>query len=139
MYFPQHMDDFLALGLPDDGYVIVGSAALVLHGLSDSNADIDVLVNEDTFSRIRSKLYIKTDTAGESLDWWSNETGTIDFGLGGGGSDLFTWDEVVKYRTCIKGLMTLNREGILLFYKRLSEKYGKVKHIQTYDRLKESV
>lgn len=134
-----HMDDLLALGLQDDEYAIVGSAALVLHGFLDSNADIDVIVNEDTFSRIKSKLHIKTGIAGESLDWLSNETGTIDFGLGGGGSDLFTWDEVVKYRTCINGLMTLNREGILLFYKRLSEKYGKVKHIQTYNRLKESV
>lgn len=138
MYFPQHTDDLLSLGLQDDGYAIVGSAALVLHNLCDSNVDIDIIVNEDTFSRIRSKLHIKTDPAGESLDCWSNETGTIDLCVGSGW-EILTWDEVVKYRICINGLMTLNREGLLLFYKRLSEKSGKTKHTQTYNRLKESV
>ncbi len=98
------------LQLSADSYVILGSAAAIAHGMPGVNGDLDILIQEPI--------------GVESLGILDIGTGLFDGGLS---KEAIFADSVL-----IEGRRVMGLDSLRQFYRILSEKTGKEKHIKTY-------
>lgn len=103
------------LQLSADSYVILGSAAAIAHGFEKTNGDLDVLVREPIGI--------------ESL-------GILDIGTGLFDGNL-SKEAIFEDSVLIDGYRYMGLASLCEFYRTLSEKTGKEKHIQTYRWVRE--
>ena len=98
------------LQLSSDSYVILGSAAAIAHGMEKVNGDLDILVIESIGI--------------ESL-------GILDIGTSLFDGNL-SKEEIFLDSIIIDGYRYMGLVSLCEFYRVLSEKTGKEKHIMTY-------
>lgn len=98
------------LQLSADSYVILGSAAAIAHGMSKTNGDLDILVREPI---------------------GINSLGILDIGTGLFDGNL-SKEAIFEDSCLIDGYRYMGLSSLCEFYRTLSEKTGKEKHISTY-------
>jgi hypothetical protein len=98
------------LGLSEDDYVILGSAAAIAHGMDKTNSDLDILVKESI--------------------------GVISFGILDIGDGKFDGNLSKEYifsdSVIIDGYRYMGINSLCEFYRTLSEQTGEEKHVETY-------
>ena len=123
-----------ALKLNPKDYVIAGSAAAMLHGLKDSNDDIDILVKPKALEKlIKSKLVTKTPKGS-----YSTPDGKTDMNssyMGSPYSDAM-FSDVHKDTKLVGGYPVLSDQGIRTFYEQLYAKYKIPKHKAMLERIR---
>ena len=105
------------LQLSSDSYVILGSAAAIAHGMNKINGDLDILVKEPIGI--------------ESL-------GILDIGTGLFDGNL-SKEEIFHDSILIDGYRYMGLASLLEFYRVLSAKTGKQKHIDTFEWVLEHI
>lgn len=99
------------LGLTEDDYVILGSAAAIAHGMDKTNLDLDILVK--------------------------NPIGITSFGILDIGDGTFQGNLNKAYifndSIIIGGYRYMGINSLCEFYRALAEQTGKEKHIATYE------
>lgn len=98
------------LKLSSDSYVILGSAAAIVHGMDKVNGDLDILVKEPI---------------------GINSIGILDIGTGLFDGNL-SKEYIFSDSIVIDGYRYMGISSLCEFYRVLSEKTGKEKHVLTY-------
>jgi len=120
----RHIDKLEALNIPKNDCVIYGSAPLVLRGLKGKNEDLDVLVKEDLWNKL--KVDYPNNINGDYID--------IDgVSFAHRSSDFFEpMDNIKKKSDIIDGYHIMNLEETVKW----KEKTGKEKHLEDANLIK---
>ena len=114
----RHIDKLEALNVPKNDMVIYGSAPLVLRGLKGKNEDLDVLVKEDLWNKL--KVDYPNNINGDYID-----IDGVSFTYRS--SDFFEpMDNIMQKADVIDGYHVMNLEETVKW----KEKTGKEKHIE---------
>ena len=120
----RHIDKLDALNVPKSDYVIYGSAPLVLRGLKGKNEDLDVLVKEDLWNKL--KVDYPNNINGDYI-----EINGVSFSHKS--SEYFeSMDNIMQKSDIIDGYHVMNLEETVKW----KEKVGTEKHLEDASLIK---
>ena len=120
----RHIDKLDALNVPKNDYVIYGSAPLVLRGLKGKNEDLDVLVKEDLWNKL--KVDYPNNINGDYI-----EINGVSFSHKS--SEYFeSMDNIMQKSDIIDGYHVMNLEETVKW----KEKVGTEKHLEDASLIK---
>lgn len=120
----DHLSELDALGLSNNDYVILGSAAAIAHGLNRKNDDIDLFITPEAFKKIEKKL-TPVQKAGTTM--YKDASGKLDINFS---TDVFkdNLGKLFAESEIIGEHRYLTLSGLYDFYKWLFETYKQEKH-----------
>jgi len=120
----RHIDTLEALNVSKNDMVIYGSAPLVLRGLKGKNEDLDVLVKEDLWNKL--KVDYPNNINGDYID-----INGVSFTYKS--TDFFEpMDNIMQKSDIIDGYHVMNLEETIKW----KEKTGKEKHLEDANLIK---
>lgn len=129
MEFQKHVEQLNVLNLPKNQYVVVGSAAMAVHGIREAR-DIDVLPSWDLWEKLKKKYKTVLHEENENID-----LGDIQF-LGNNSvfrnESVCTLEEMIRTAYVRDGVNYLNLE-LLKKYKRILGREKDLKDIKLID------
>lgn len=121
----KHLDKLEFMSIPKDEFVIYGSAPLVLRGLKEKNNDLDVLVKESLWDKL--KVEYPNNINGDYI-----EVEGVSFTHRS--SDFFeSMDNIMKKSDIIEGYHIMNLEETIKW----KEKTGAEKHIEDAKKIRD--
>lgn len=120
----RHIDKLEALNVSKNDMVIYGSAPLVLRGLKGKNEDLDVLVKEDLWNRLKVDYPNNINGDYIDIDGVSFTCRSTDF--------FEPMDNIMQKSDIIDGYHVMNLEETIKW----KEKTGKEKHLEDANLIK---
>lgn len=121
----KHLDKLESMSMSKDEFVIYGSAPLVLRGLKEKNNDLDVLVKDNLWDKL--KVEYPNNINGDYID-----VDGVSFTHRS--SDFFeSMDSIMKKADVIDGYHIMNLEETVKW----KEKTGNEKHIEDARKIRD--
>ena len=120
----RHIDKLEALNVSKNDMVIYGSAPLVLRGLKGKNEDLDVLVKEELWNRLKVDYPNNINGDYIDIDGVSFTCRSTDF--------FEPMDNIMQKSDVIDGYHVMNLEETIKW----KEKTGKEKHLEDANLIK---
>ena len=120
----RHIDALEALNVPKSDMVIYGSAPLVLRGLKGKNEDLDVLVKEDLWNKLKVDYPNNINGDYIDIDGVSFTYRSTDF--------FEPMDNIMQKSDIIDGYHVMNLEETVKW----KEKVGTEKHLEDANLIK---
>lgn len=121
----KHLDKLESLNMKKDDFVIYGSAPLVLRGLKEKNNDLDVLVKDNLWEKLKMEYPNSCNGDYIDLEGISFTHTAVDF-FGG-------TNDVIKKADIVDGYHIMNLEETIKW----KEKTGEEKHIEDAKMIKD--
>lgn len=120
----KHLDTLNSMNIPQNEYVIYGSAPLVIRGLKEKNDDLDVLATDSLWDKL--KMEYPDKLKGDYID-----VNGVSFTHRS--SDFFgPMDNIMKNSDLIDGYHIMNLTETMKW----KEKTGKEKHLEDAKKIK---
>ena len=121
----KHLDKLNSMSIPKDEFVIYGSAPLVLRGLKEKNNDLDVLVKDNLWDKL--KVEYPNNINGDYID-------VEGISFTHRSTDFFeSMDNIMKKADVIDGYHIMNLEQTINW----KEKTGAEKHVEDAKKIRD--